>query len=74
MDWQSIFNVAVPTGATVVVAWIGSIHKALAAAKDELSAFKVKVAEDYAKHTDLDRIFDALSRIESKLDKKADRA
>lgn len=73
MDWQSLFNVVVPTGATLVIAWVGSIHKALNASQDKFSAFQVKVAEDYAKHTDLDRIFDVLERIESKLDKKVDK-
>jgi hypothetical protein len=39
----------------------------------QIQSVEVLVAGQYAKRTELDRIYDALVRIESKLDGKADR-
>jgi hypothetical protein len=81
MDWQTLINV----GATGVVALLGWFLNGLASKHKEVDAkashlersltdFRIKVAEDYVTIHDLVDIKNALIRIETKLDGKADRA
>lgn len=73
MDWQLLFNVVAPLGAAVITGYIRSVQKRLDVTADELVALRLKVAEKYVTHEQLDDIKTMLRRIEDKLDEKADR-
>lgn len=77
MEWQSFLNLAGGL-ATTAIGWfannIWTAHKEL---RKELNDHKVEVAKDYVPHSRLDRMMgelrEMLSRIESKIDQKADK-
>lgn len=79
MDWQFLFNVAVPiVGAIVtliVLPWLRSIRQDATQAIDEargamekLTLFKLDVAEKYVTHSDVQDIKAMLTQMSSKLE------
>lgn len=67
--WSGLLTVAVG-----VAGWfLRMLFDTIQSLRAELSAHKVEVAKDYVTHDDLDDIKQILSRIEDKLDKKADK-
>jgi hypothetical protein len=80
MDWQILINI----GASIVlgtVSWFvrGNREEQRAARQEqaetarELTALRIKVAQDYVTHAALNDIKNSLLRIENKIDMKADK-
>ena len=80
MDWQTIFMAATGVGTSIVGWFVREIQKDIESAtrkQDEdskkLAELQLDVAKNYVTHADLSDIKDSLLRIESKLDRKADK-
>jgi hypothetical protein len=73
VDWQILINI----GATVVLGTVGWFVRGNVAEQKEtareLTALRIKVAQDYVTHAALSDIKTTLIRIEQKLDGKADK-
>jgi low affinity Fe/Cu permease len=73
MDWQILINI----GATVVLGTVGWFVRGNVAEQKEtsreLTALRIKVAQDYVTHSALSDIKHTLIRIENKIDQKADK-
>ena len=74
MDWNLAFQIVAPIVASGMVAYTRSVQNKLDDLRVDLTTFRLKVAEEYVKHTALDEIKATLRRIEEKLDGKADKA
>ena len=79
MDWQLLFNVAVPiVGGLVtliVLPWLKSIRedasdaiKQVSAIREEFSLFKFSIAEKYVTHREVSEITSMLSKMSDKLE------
>ena len=73
MDWQLIINIGASTVLAVVAGFVKSVRDDIRDSRDDLAAYKLKVAENYVTHQDLSDIKKMLHRIEDKLDSKADK-
>jgi hypothetical protein len=73
VDFQTVVNLAVG----VVMPVVGWVLKRQADRDRDFQDFRIEVAKEYVTHQRLERMFtdvkDSLSRIEEKLDKKADK-
>jgi hypothetical protein len=73
MDWQILINI----GATIVLGTVGWFVRGNVAEQKEtareLTALRIKVAQDYVTHAALNDIKNSLLRIENKIDMKADK-
>ena len=80
MEWQPFILAGLGTLQLIVAGYVRYVQGQMnairvdgAAMAKVLTDFQIKVAENYVTHTDLRRIEDALVRIESKIDIKADK-
>lgn len=73
LELQTLINIGAALVLSVVGYFAKKADKQVTDTADKLTAFQIKVAEEYVTHTDLRRIEDSLIRIEAKIDAKADK-
>lgn len=66
MDWKDLLTLALTVGLPLVMGYVTRL-------RTELTEFRVTVAEKYVKNERLDKIEEALARIEGLLHTKADK-
>jgi len=77
MDWQTVFNVAVPIGAAIFGWFMRQLWEANKELRADLTNLRIHIPETYAPKSELEKfanaLFAKLDRIEEKLDKKVDK-
>ena len=77
MDWQTLFNAAVPIGAGVFGWFMKTLWEANKEVRRELTDLRIHIPETYLPKSDFrefeTKLFEKLDKIESKLDQKQDR-